>query len=70
MASVYQPDRPDEFKIRPASDVFIRCDNGGTVRVSVHRDCIHILPINGVEMRLCVVNGCAGVEFNTIPAHK
>jgi hypothetical protein len=63
MATVYQPTRKDEFRIHPGADVFIRCDNGGSVRISVHKDSINILPINGVAMRLCVVNGSAGVEF-------
>lgn len=67
MASVYQKNKHNEYRISQGEDVFIRCDNGGSVRISVNKDSINILPINGVTMRLCVVNGSAGIEFSPLP---
>lgn len=63
MARVFQPNRPDEYIIRRGADLFIRVANGGVIRLSVRTDSIEILPINGVRLELCVVNGCAGVRF-------
>jgi len=69
MAMVYQPNRTDEdgYNIYNGVDLFILCNNGGSVRISVLDGSIYILPINGVSMNLKVVNGCAGVEFVTQP---
>ena len=63
MAEVFQPTREDTYVISRRGDLFIRLDNGGTVRIGVTNDGVTILPINGVRESLVVVNGCAGIKF-------
>ena len=64
MAKCFQPDRKEEFDINSRNDLFIRCENGGTIRITVNHNGVTILPINGVTQQLAVVNGCAGITFN------
>jgi hypothetical protein len=64
-ARVWQPHRQDVYNVEMKSDLFIETPGGESIRISIEKNGISILPINGVEMELITRNGSAGILFYT-----
>lgn len=64
MATVYQPDGLNE-RISDRYDLFVRLNNGKSIRIEVRNDGVLICPINGVKMdiRSCHGGGATGILF-------
>lgn len=64
MATVFQPERLNVFEVQPEKgDVFVRLDNGRTIRFLIRKDRISIPQSPTLEMSVAAENAVTCVTF-------
>lgn len=65
-ASVYQPQRKDEFDVHSQDDLFVRLPNGNSIRLRVEDNGLVCMEGNGTTIRLTTVAcNCPAIKMES-----